>query len=127
MLKCLKSLADWEPVYVEELEKEIWQNMADGAGVDLETLNSAIGIVKFDGWFGPYTDEDYEQEGHKITKNRALEIVEMARDVRFSDVEYQDPDYPCDCGEYDCDGTTAVIEGKEIYNEIWKWYREIYG
>ena len=138
MLKCLKDLSAWDPSGAEEKEKEIWQSLADEAGVDLETFNSAKNIIWWDGHFGPHTDEDYAEEGHKITKVEATRIIDAARGFRFSDIEFQNPEYPetCDCNQgdeerdepyVDCTHTNCTISGSSIYDEIWKWYREIYG
>lgn len=128
MYSFLKSLANYNPIGAEYYENEINNSLIVAAGVDLHTLRSAINIVKFDGWFGPYTDQDYTEEGHRITKAQAFEIIEKARAVTFSDIEFDNPEYPsvCDCEE-ECNHTNCVIEGSTIYNELWKWYREIYG
>lgn len=134
MLECLKDWSRWDPEAAEEFNNNVYQLLADEAGVDLKTFHSAKGIVNWDGWYGPYSDEEYAEEGHKITKARALEIIEAARQYRFNDIEFYHPDYETGCSkpedhinECDCCENNCTISGSVIYDEVWKWYRKIYG
>lgn len=137
MLKCFKQYSEQDPEGAKETYNNMRQEMADTAGVDLKTLQSAETILLYDGWFGPCSNETYSEEGHSITKEKARRIIKYARTVNFGDVSFFDPDYACECCEgsnfnddedFICEGKPNVkIEGRTIYNEMWKWYVEIYG
>ncbi len=127
MLKCLKEFSDCDPSGAETAEHEIWQEMCDAAGVNLDTLKAARAIVNYDGQYGPQTDLDYQNLGYSLSQTEAFRIVKEALDVRFSDVEFCNHDYEY---EEDQDGNSLpnyIIRGRDIYNEIWDFYFKIYG
>jgi hypothetical protein len=132
MLNCLKPLADWEPEYAKEIDANIDSELADEAGVDLATFKSARAIIRWDGWYGPMSDEDYKNEGHAITKSQALKIIDRARQHVFETIKFQNPEYelfcenPEKCGDC-CECTNFEIPSGMISSEVWRWYHEIYG
>src|SRR3954464_283504 len=126
MLECLKDWSSWEPEAAKEFNDSIDQLLADEAGVEVDTFRSARSIISWDGWFGPFSDEDYAQEGHKITKTQALKIIEDGMQYRFHDIEFFNPDYYCtgshEGGEdWNCP-PNYTISGSLIYDEVWGWY-----
>lgn len=125
-MKCLKQWDAWEPESAKEFVSQIIENLADEAGTDADRMNDAIAMLMFEGTYGPDTVDK-----SKMSLTEARDLVNKARQYRFSDVEFVHPEYPqdCECSELDdeCTHTNYTISGDVIYNEVWSWYRAIYG
>lgn len=75
------------------------ERMIESAGVTSDVWREAENRVYFDGWFGPCTQEDWEEEcdGNSLTVGEALNIImegaEAVEDYyECEEVEYEDGD-----------------------------------
>lgn len=128
MLKCLKSLSDWEPEYAKEVEQGALTALAEAAGVDIVTYNLAKTRVLLDGHYGPISDADWEeQDGRHMPMREARRILKRAAGASIGDVEFCNPEFECyDDGEGN-QMPNCEIPGDAIKRELFSFYREIYG
>lgn len=111
MLKCLKDWSDCDPLAAQEFVDSIPEQLAYEAGVEVAEFNQAVSVLKFEGEYGSGGLGPGE-----MSVSRAREIVSAARKYRFSDIKF------CDS-----DDVEREIDGSIIHNEVWAWYRRIYG
>jgi len=93
MLDCLKHMEEFDPAGAEMAEQQIWQEFAEGAGVPLATLKLAYRRVAFDGYYGPVSDDEWEeQDGDAMPLKEAIDILHRALETRPC-ITYEHPDY----------------------------------
>jgi hypothetical protein len=134
MLKCLKTLDDWEPGYAEEIDKKVRESICEAAEVTKEVWEAAVSRVWYDGNYGPITAEDWVQaddtpERRQVANLKdALKIVEKGMGAGFDDIEFYNPDFES-VGENEegFDIPNCVIDGDRIKKEVFWFYHEIYG
>jgi hypothetical protein len=104
MLDCLKHMEEYDPAGAVFAEERIWQEFAEAAGVDKEELLLAYTRVHLDGYYGPISDEDWEeQDGRPMTLKKAIAIVHTALE-HHPTVTYTHPDVGWLCeGAKKCD------------------------
>lgn len=123
-LSILKPIADDDEPYAQELTEKIWEQIVDESGAETkERLDKAIGLVAFDGYYGPGHHEDDEDLSFKD----ALKFVRNALKTSVDDIEYFDDRYSFEVDKEDCALPNAVISGRDIVRSIFKFYHEIYG
>lgn len=99
MLECLKHMEEFDPEGARLAEERIWSEFAEAAGVTLKELKTAYSRVYWDGYYGPCTDEEWEEaHGDNMPMKRATRILHDAI-ACHPHVTYTHPD----CG-YMCKG-----------------------
>lgn len=129
-IKALKPLGDWDPAGEEYWTEKIWETMYGAAG-GKEKLTQAWDRVHADGWSGPIDNDEWEEtEGYRMTVTDGRRILADASDAlnEIGRIEFTNPDY----GDYEEDEEgnalpNAYIDDDAIRDDLFKWYREIYG
>jgi hypothetical protein len=132
---CFRNYNNCDPEGAKHTIDSMWDEIYKAAEVDEKKFNHAMNRVYLDGYFGPISQESWDEEnqGAKgLTVTEAREIVEKGM-AAVSDVEYCDPDYDC---EYDREidessddyvpQNNCIIEAKYIKHAMFKFYYEIY-
>ena len=130
MLKSLKHYSNEDPAGAELIEANYYKEAAKQAGVTVKTLRSAMDRVYADGYYGPISTKDWiVQDGRRRVANikDALKIIKDAMNYIPDDIEYitMEGDW-----EEDEDGNAlpnTILEGKDIRDEVFGFYYEIYG
>lgn len=100
-----------------------YEDLADAAGVSVETFKLALNMIVMEGYFGYYPEEP------TIGFSEAHEILKKAR----AKSSLEDYSFFCtfyDWNEEDKDGNplpNAIVTAQEQLNYIFSAYREVYG
>ena len=152
MLNAFKQMSNCDPEGARLADQECRRLAFEASGAkDEEQFKTAIDVVYWDGMYGPILPGDFEEEfGDRLESfKQALEIVRNAIDASFPDYEYSDPEFDSDvCGVCDackinimrreermgdiedpCENPlpNCKIEGRTIRDEMFNWYKRIYG
>lgn len=110
--------------------QRIWDAIYDEAGVDAATFRRALSKVVAEGYYGPGTEEDEDED---LPMVEALRIVEAGMGASVDDIEYTDYRYPFEESEPE-EGEDSgyalpnrTVEGSAILDDIFSEIIRIYG
>jgi hypothetical protein len=91
------------------------------AGIDVDTMNAAVDRVFYDGYYGPISPIDWEEEDGRKPYS-VSEAIEILRNVAENVEDYWDKDD----GEFGFDYNSRV-DSYDIVKDAWPFLTEIYG
>lgn len=131
MIDSLKHMEEYDPAGAEHAEKRIWTEFAKEAGVSIHRLKLAYRRVVWDGYYGPCSDEQWENiDGEDMPFVAAKEIMSRALG-HFPDVRYTHPDhtYEVDTGHGNRElvEEELVVDAEAIRRDLFGEILTIYG
>lgn len=130
MLNCLKDYENWYPEDAKYISNHIDDMIADFCKIDKELWLAAKNRVFADGYYGPIHSNEWIESGNcelVADIDVALGIVREALGISFDDIEYVNPEYDTVIDNDDYEIPNMMIDGRDIYREVFKWHKEIYG
>ena len=92
-LKCVKSATNCDDYIPEKIEKDCRRDIEDVSSTEFEKFISMMSLVTCEGFYGPGSVCEDDNENNEFTFSEAKEIVlKTYRDVSFDDFKYHNPE-----------------------------------
>ena len=136
LLPCFEHMSQYDPEGAKYWQSKLWDEFAEAAGCSIKQLKKYISRIRYDGFYGPVSDEDWEG-AHDEACNMADAQAALGRAWdSVPVVKYTHPDYGYydeEAENEDEDGTGNWVEDEltipedQILLSYFPGIHEIYG